>query len=174
MVRTLCPQCSMMRIGARQQHRGVSDRKTNRFIYYRPYFRASSCGVQMTYICPLKAGPPKKFDHLTRAEEVVITRLRLDHIKFTEAHILSRGPPTTCHHWGPTLTIDHMLLESAVLQERRDEYYAADSLYSLFERGHETCIIESLQEVGFLYLILMIGTSVQFLTWIILELLQLF
>ena len=67
-------------------------------------------------------GPPNKFQPLTRAEEVVITRLRIGHTKATKSHILSRGPPTGCHHCGQTLTIDHMLLESALLQESRDEY----------------------------------------------------
>ena len=98
-------------------------------------------------------GPPKKFQHLTRAEEVVITRLRIGHTKATKSHILSRGPPTTCQHCGQTLTIDHMLLECAVLQECRDEYYAADSLNTLFETIPETCIVEFLREVGFFYLI---------------------
>ena len=98
-------------------------------------------------------GPPKKFQHLTRAEEVVITRLRIGHTKATKSHILSRGPPTTCHHCGQTLTIDHMLLECAVLQECRDEYYTADSLNTLFETIPETCIVEFLREVGFFYLI---------------------
>ena len=44
--------------------------------------------------------PPKKFQHLTRAEEVVIIRLRIGHTKATKTHILSRGPPTVCHHCG--------------------------------------------------------------------------
>ena len=39
-------------------------------------------------------GPPKKFQHLTRAEGVVITRLRIGHTKAIKSHILSRGPPT--------------------------------------------------------------------------------
>ena len=98
-------------------------------------------------------GPPKKFQHLTRAEEVVITRLRIGHTKATKSHIFSRGPPTACHHYGQTLTIDHMLLECAVLQECRDEYYTADSLNTLFETIPETCIVEFLREVGLFYLI---------------------
>ena len=98
-------------------------------------------------------GPPKKFQHFTRADQVVITRLRIGHTKATKSHILSRGPPTTCHHCGQTLTIDHMLLECAVLQECRDEYYTADSLNTLFETIPETCIAEFLWEVGFFYLI---------------------
>ena len=83
-------------------------------------------------------GPPKKFQHLTRAEEVVITRLRIGHTKATKSHILSRGPPTGCHHCGQTLTIDHMLLECALLKECRDEYYTVDSLNALVETIPET------------------------------------
>ena len=112
--------------------------------------------------------PPKKFQHLTRAEEVVITRLRIGHTRATKSHILSRGPPTVCHHCSQTLTIDHMLLECAVLQECRDEYYTVDSLNTLFQTIPETCIVEFLREAGFFYLIwcnLLTSTSPQ--TWTI-------
>ena len=44
----------------------------------------------------------KRFRHLTRAEEVLITRLRIGHTKATKSHILSRGPPTACQHCGQT------------------------------------------------------------------------
>ena len=105
------------------------------------------------YLLKPTLGPPKKFKHLTRAEEVVITRLRIGHTKATKSHILSRGPPSNCHHCGQTLTVDHILLECAVLQENRDEYYTADSLNTLFETIPETCIVEFLREAGFFYLI---------------------
>ena len=56
--------------------------------------------------------PSTKSQHLTRADEVVIIRLWIKHTEGTKApHILSQGPPTTCHHCGQTLIIDHMLLE---------------------------------------------------------------
>ena len=109
-------------------------------------------------------GPPKEFQHLTRAEEVVNTRLRIGHTKATKSHILSRGPPTGCHHCGQTLTINHMLLECALLQECRDKYYTVDSLNALFETIPETCIVEFLREAGSFYLIwcnLLISTSPQ-------------
>ena len=112
-------------------------------------------------------GPPTKFQHLTRAEEVVITRLRIGHTKATKSHILSRGPPTGCHHCGETLTIDHLLMECAFLQECRDEYYTVDSLNALFETIPETCIVEFLWEAGFFYLIwcnLLTSTSPQTFT----------
>ena len=97
------------------------------------------------YLVKPTLGPPKKFHHLTRTEKVVITRLRIGHTKATKSHILSRGPLTGCHHCGQTLTNDHMLLECAVLQECRDEYYTVDSLNALFETIPETCIMELLQ-----------------------------
>ena len=53
----------------------------------------------------------------------------------SKSHILSRGPRTTCHHCGQTLSIDHMLLECAVLQESRDEYYTADSMNTLWDNS---------------------------------------
>ena len=111
---------------------------------------------------------PKKFQHLTRAEELVITRLRIGHTKATKSHILSRGPPTGCHQCGQTLTIDHMLLECPLLQECRDEYYTVDSLNALFETIPETCIVEFLREAGFFYLIWCnLLTSISHQTWTI-------
>ena len=116
------------------------------------------------YLLKPTLGPPKKFQHPTRAEEVVITRLRIGHTKATKSHILSRGLPTGCYHCGQTLIIDHMLLECALLQECRDEYYTVDSLNALFETIPETCIVEFLREAGFFYLIwcnLLTSTSPQ-------------
>ena len=69
-----------------------------------------------------------------------------------------------CHHCGQTLTIDHMLLECALLQECSDEYYTVDSLNALFETIPEICIVEFLREAGFFYLIwcnLLTSTSPQ-------------
>ena len=91
--------------------------------------------------------------HRTRSEGVVITRLQIGHTKATKSHILSRGPPTACQHYGQTLTIEHMLLECTVLQQIRDEYYTAESLRTLFETIPEACIVEFLREAGLFCLI---------------------
>ena len=115
---------------------------------------------------------PKKFQHLTRAEEVVITQLQIGHTNATKSHILSRWPPAACHHCGQTLSIDHMHLECAVLQECRDEYYTADSLNILFETLPKTCIVEFLREARFFYLIWMVRHSIQFITWITPDLME--
>ena len=96
------------------------------------------------YLLEPTLGPPKKFQHFTRAEEVIITRLRICHTKATNTHVLSRGPPTTCRQYGQTLTIDRMLLKCAVLQESRAENYTVDSLNTVFKTVPETWIIEFL------------------------------
>ena len=76
------------------------------------------------------------------------------------------------HHCGQIVSIDHMLLECAVLQECRDEYYTAGSLNTLLETIPETCIEEFLQEAGFFCLILMVRHSIQFITWITPDLME--
>ena len=119
------------------------------------------------YLWKPTLGPPKKFQHLTRAEGVVITRLRIGHTKATKALNLSRGPPTTCHYCGQTLTIDHMLLECALLRESLDEFYTADSSNTLFDTIPETYIVEFPREAGFFYLIWTVRHSIQYLTWTI-------
>ena len=101
------------------------------------------------YLLKPTLGPPKKFKHLTSAEEVVITRLRIGHTKATKSHILSWGPSTACQHCGQT----PLSMYAPVLQQIRDEYYTADSLRTLFETFPETCIVEFLREAGFFYLI---------------------
>ena len=124
------------------------------------------------YILKPTLGPPKKFQYLTRAKEIVFTRLRIVHTKATKSHILSRGPPTTCHHCGQTLTIDHLFQEGAVSQEIHEECYTTDSLNTLFSTIPETCIVEFLREAGFFYLIWMASHSILFLIRIISELMQ--
>ena len=118
------------------------------------------------YLVKPTLGQPKKFQCLTRVEEVVITWLRIGHTTATKSHISSRGPLTDFHHCGQTQSIDHMLLECAVLQECHDEYYTADSLNTLFETILETCIVEFLREAGFCHLIWVVKHSIQLITWI--------
>ena len=78
------------------------------------------------YLVKPTRGPSEKFQYLTRADESVITWL--GHNRATKSHILSRGSPASCQHCGQTLTIEHMFLECAALQQSRDEYDTADSL----------------------------------------------
>ena len=65
-----------------------------------------------------------------------------------------------------------MLLECAVVQEYRDEYYTADSLNTLFETIPETSLVEFLQEAGFLYLMWVVRHSIHLITWITPDLME--
>ena len=90
------------------------------------------------YLVKPTLGPPRKFQHLTRAQEVVITRLRITHTKATKSHTLSRGPPNGCHHCGQTLTIDYLTTDHMLLEfERhgRDIYSRLRMPYRVGRRG---------------------------------------
>ena len=83
------------------------------------------------YLLRPTLGPHKNFQHMTRAEEVVITRLRIGHSKATNSYILSREPPTTFQCCGQTM--EDTLLKCAVIQLSCNAYYTADSLKTFFE-----------------------------------------
>lgn len=104
------------------------------------------------YLIKPELGPPKKYA-MSRADEVVITRLRIGHTKANKGHIISREPPNTCNHCGQILTIDHMLLECAALQQTRETYYQVETLKELFEGCYEDVIITYLKEAEFYHLI---------------------
>ena len=67
--------------------------------------------------------------------------------------ILSRGLSTTFHHYEQSLAIDQMLLECAILQESRDEYYTVDAMKTLFGAIPGPCILQFLSETLILYMI---------------------
>ena len=54
------------------------------------------------YLVKPTLGQPKKFQHLTRAEEVVIIQLPVGHTRITQSHILFRGPPNVSPLWSNT------------------------------------------------------------------------
>ena len=55
------------------------------------------------YLVKPTLGPPKKFQHLTRAEEVVITQIRIGHTKATKSHIQGAQPLEKCWNFNPLL-----------------------------------------------------------------------
>ena len=96
------------------------------------------------YLLKPTLGPPKKFQHLTRTEEVVITQLRIGHTKATKSHILSRGPPTTCHHCGQTL--DYWPYAPGVCSVTGKSWWILHSWlieYSLWDNSCDFCITPS-------------------------------
>ena len=99
------------------------------------------------YLLKPTLGPPRKFKHLTRAEEVIITRPRpQSHTSCPKDRQLLVSIVARLWNWI-------MLLECTVLQQIGDEYYTAESLRTLFEMIPEVCMVEFLREAGFFYLI---------------------
>ena len=54
------------------------------------------------YLVKPTLGPPKKFQHLTRAEEVIITRLRIGHTKAAKFHLVPRTANWLSPLWSNT------------------------------------------------------------------------
>ena len=113
------------------------------------------------YLLKPTLGPPKRFRHLTRAEEVVITRLRIGLTKATKslscpedrrllAIILARLWPLNTCPWN-VQCCNKVVMSTTQLTQR-----------TLFETIPEACIIEFLREAGFFYLIWMAIYPIQF------------
>ena len=104
------------------------------------------------YLVKPTLGPPKKFQHLTRAEEVVITDFELA--------IPRPSNPISCpedrwlvvtivvKHWPLTICCWSVHCYRNVVMN-----ITVDSLNALFQTIPETCIVEFLRQAGFFYLI---------------------
>ena len=86
------------------QDRGQAITWTKKIIH----FTDADCVLQGRYLYFLKPtlGPPKKFQYQTIAEDVVITRLWIGHVKATKSHIFSsdlwRLATIVDRHWQLT------------------------------------------------------------------------
>ena len=67
-----------------------------------------SCTWQRSLSCETNTGTTKEVPAPNQSWRGCNHRPRIGHTKATKSHILSRGPPTGCHHCGQTLTNDHM------------------------------------------------------------------
>ena len=122
------------------------------------------------YLLKPTLGPSKKVQHLTRPEEVVITRLRIGHTKATKSHILSRGSPTTCHHCGHT---DYWPYAPGVCSVTGKSWRILHSClveYSIWDNSWE--LHSRIPARSGILLPDMNGHSIQTLTWIIPKLKQ--
>ena len=87
-------------------------------------------------------GPPKVFQYLTRAEDVVMFRLQIGIIRQFKSHILPRGPrlvATIAVSEWPFITCSWSV---QCYRKSCDEYYTADWLKILFETIPGACIVE--------------------------------
>ena len=90
----------------------------------------------------------REFQYLTRAENLLTTRLRIGNTKASKPHILSREPSTYCQNFSQTLYVDHIRLECAVLQQSRDGHYTINSFRTLFETISDVWIVHFWKKPG--------------------------
>ena len=123
----------------------------------------SCLGLSHLYLLKPTPGPLKKFQDLTRAEEVVITRLRIGHTK--AAYLVPRAADYLPALWPDS---NHWTHASNVCSVTEKSWWILHSwlIGDLFETIPEVCIIQFLRETGFLYLIWMAIYPIQLLTCI--------
>lgn len=68
-----------------------------------------------------------------RRNNVVLTRLRLGHIKLSYAHIIGRTLANLCPNYGIPFTVWHILMDCRTLASARLQFYKACNLYNLFK-----------------------------------------
>ena len=119
-----------------------------------------------SYLLKPTLEPRKKFQHLTRAEKFVTTRLRLairrqpsliscpENRRLLVTIVVKPWPLTICS-WSVQCcgTVGHR------------EYCIADALRNFYEAILETCIMEFLREAGFFYLIWTVSHSIWIFIW---------
>ena len=68
-----------------------------------------------------------------RREQVVISRLRIDHTRLTHAFILKWEPQPQCLPCQTTCTVKHILIECRAFAVLRKRFFKVTSLTELFE-----------------------------------------
>ena len=104
---------------------------------------------------PVHPSLPYKFPNsiLSRHEEWVYTRIHIGHTRLTHGHRLNLNEePPLCEGCGEQITIHHLLIECADLDEVRREYYEdIVSLEQLFSEVHPRQVLNFLREIGVFY-----------------------
>jgi len=59
---------------------------------------------------------------LTRKQEVILTRLRIDHSWYTHKHLMDKTDPEPCTTCGSEISTKHSLLECHQFNEERSIY----------------------------------------------------
>ena len=87
---------------------------------------------------------------LSRRDETVITRLRIDHSsRITHSYLLSRKSQPVRDHCKCHFTVKHMLLECPSTAVICHKYFSSTTLKELFSNVDALCILDFTKESGF-------------------------
>ena len=82
----------------------------------------------------------------SRREQVVISRLRIGHIRLTHSFILKQEPQPQCLTCQTTCTVKHILIEWWTFTGIRKRFFKVNSLTDLFENVKIDDILSFLRE----------------------------
>ena len=84
-----------------------------------------------------------------RKDQVILTRCRIGHSKFSHIHLLSNERAPQCINCNEPLTIRHILLNCTNFDRIRSNHFNVDNLQKLFLDIKQTTILEYLKEIDF-------------------------
>jgi len=94
-------------------------------------------------------GIVKHSKNISRYDSVMLNRLRIGHSRVTHSYLFSGDDSPACQSCGIPLTVKHMLVECANLQDIREKYSTVSSLADLFNRFDNHTVIDFIKETHF-------------------------
>ena len=91
---------------------------------------------------------PRTSPHLSRKEDVVLTRLKIGHTKITHKHLFLREEAPICEACNLPLTVEHILIKCIDLNDVRMRFYRYTNMKALFNDGEPRKIFGFLKEIG--------------------------
>ena len=95
-------------------------------------------------------GIVKHSRNISRYDSVLLNRQQIGHSRLTHSYLLSGDDSPTCKSCGIPLTVKHILVECANLQDIREKYFIVSSLADLFTRVDNHTVIGFCQGNPFL------------------------
>ena len=87
--------------------------------------------------------------NISRYDSILLNRLRIGHSRLTHSYFLSGDDSPTCQSCGIPLTVKHILVQCANLQDIRERYFTVSSLADLFDRVDNHTVIDFIKETHF-------------------------
>ena len=88
-----------------------------------------------------------KYSFRNRHDESVYHRLRIGHTYITHGYLLRRETAPECSHCQSFLTVKHILLECPGYAHIRQNYFTETTLFDLFDKVHNSNILNFLKEI---------------------------